>query len=132
MWPVLGAFTLIHCFSRYSHFSELPFFGGATKVPFLVGGDIDLTYYSGVAWRKSLEVLERVLTPEYWQRAWILQETALAQEPIVHYGPHIMPFKKLVQASWAFGIHYNKCCSKWGKGAYRREDTHWTRLSRGV
>jgi hypothetical protein len=34
-WPVLGAFTLIHCFSEYEHFSDLPFFGGATKLSIL-------------------------------------------------------------------------------------------------
>jgi hypothetical protein len=73
-WPVLGAFTLIHWFSQHEHFSDLPFFGGATKLPFLNGSNIGLTYYSGQAWRKSVGVLDRILSSDYWRRALILQE----------------------------------------------------------
>jgi hypothetical protein len=131
MWPVLGAFTLIHGFSRHRHFHELPFFGGATKVPFLKGSDIDLTYFSGIAWRKSVRALERILTSEYWHRAWILQEIVLSPKPMVHYGPHIMPFTELLRASWSFEIQYSGCCSKWGSKAYRTDDTHWTTLRHG-
>ena len=98
MWPVLGAFTLIHGFSQHKHFSELSFFGGATKLPFLKGSDTDLTYYSGLAWRKSVRALERILTSEHWHRAWILQEIVLSPKPMVHYGPHIMPFTELLRA----------------------------------
>jgi hypothetical protein len=55
----------------------------------------------------------------------------LARKPIVHYGPHMMPFTELLRASWSFGIHYNECCSKLGGKAYRTEDTHWTKLMHG-
>ncbi|XP_014550283.1 hypothetical protein COCVIDRAFT_21227 [Bipolaris victoriae FI3] len=64
-WPTLGAFALIHSFAQFMHFSELPFFGGS---------DTNLSYPSTQTWIKSASELDRILTSEYWQRAWILQE----------------------------------------------------------
>jgi len=48
MWPVLGAFTIIHCFSQLKHFPQLPFFEG---------DDTDLSYHNSQAWIKSAQEL---------------------------------------------------------------------------
>jgi hypothetical protein len=121
-WPILGAFTLIYAFANKHHFHELPFFEK---------GD-NLTFHSSQAWIKSASALGDILELPYWRRAWITQEIILARKPMLYYGPHIMPFGMFIQAQRYFWLHYEMCCAKWGKDAYRKDFTWWTKIRRGL
>jgi hypothetical protein len=117
-WPILGAFSLIYAFANKRHFHELPYFEK---------GD-DITFHSSQAWIKSASALRDILELPYWRRAWITQEIILARKPVLYYGPHIMPFDMFIQARRYFGLHYEMCCSKWGKDSYQKDFTWWTKI----
>lgn len=113
--------SLIYAFAQMRHFYELPFFDK---------GD-DLVFHSSQTWIKSATALSNLLSSAYWDRAWVLQEIVLAQEPIMHYGQHIMPFDVLTQAQKYFEVHYQFCCAAWGSQAHRKEFSHWTEILAG-
>jgi hypothetical protein len=122
MWPVLGAFSLIYAFAHMNHFHELPFFNK---------GD-DIAYHPSQTWIKSASVLLDILSSQYWDRAWIIQEIVTSRRPVLYYGPHIIDFDQFVQAQKYFAVHYEGCCAQWGKDAYRKEHTYWTEIQDGL
>lgn len=121
-WPLLGAFSLIFCFTQTeTHFNKLPFF------------DLfdDPTYHISPIWQQSVRTLMDILNSAYWNRAWIIQEVVLAKDPVLYYGQHILPFKNLLRAQEVFHRHYHICCDKWGTSARQRVFTWWSTIHSG-
>ncbi|KAK7180127.1 heterokaryon incompatibility protein [Paraphaeosphaeria sporulosa] len=56
------------------------------------------TYRVSAGW----EALTRLFQREYWTRAWIVQEIALAQKIIVVYGDNELPWKEIASFARAF------------------------------
>ena len=117
-WPILAAFYLIHELASGKHFHELPFFSR----------DEEIVYSSSQAWIKAASALRDMLESSYWDRAWITQEVVLARDPILYFGPHVMPFTTLNKAYQNFNHHYLNCCGKWGNKAYQKDCSWWTAI----
>jgi hypothetical protein len=102
-WPVLGALCIIYHLSKGTHFGDMPFFRKRDEEP----------YHTNYAWRKSAVAVMALLNKPYWHSAWMLQEVAIAKNPLVYYGSHIMPFEYFVQAGRNTLQHSQDCCKEY-------------------
>jgi hypothetical protein len=99
-WPVFGALCIIYHLSKGTHFGNMPFFKKQDEE----------SYHTNYAWRKSAVAVMALLNKPYWHSAWMLQEVAVAKNPVVHYGKHIMPFEYFVKAGRNVFQHSHECC----------------------
>jgi hypothetical protein len=99
-WPVLGALCIIYHLSTGTHFGDMPFFRKQDEEP----------YHTNYAWRKSAVAVMALLNKPYWHSAWMLQEVAVAKNPVVYYGNHIIPFDYFVKAGTNVLQHSRQCC----------------------
>ncbi|TGO59941.1 hypothetical protein BOTNAR_0154g00170 [Botryotinia narcissicola] len=85
---------------------------GETKSP-------HLDFENKDKWRDALQCeFWKPLKNTYWTRLWIIQEVALAKNPIVHCGSHSISFDDLI-----FGIRYASSCGTYY--AVASDEDHW-------
>ncbi|KAF7952593.1 uncharacterized protein EAE97_002090 [Botrytis byssoidea] len=85
---------------------------GETKCP-------HLDFENKDKWREALQCeFWKPLKNPYWTRLWIIQEVALAKNPIVHCGSHSISFDDLI-----FGIRYASSCGT--HYAVASGEDHW-------